>query len=557
MRKTLTAILCGCSLCGAPAFAVDMAVLAQFYGNGVHRFYAGDYQTAFADLTSAIDGGTEDPRAFYFRGLTMLSLGREPEANADFKKGAELEALDSTGFYQVGRSLERVQGGKRALLEKHRAAARVALYQKASETRKVRYEVAVRNEAEVISKIPPRKESPAAIIPAPIAAKAAGNTAANPEDPFSAPAAPAVVVPGTAAPAAADPFGPGDVVVTPKVPAAPTPVAPPAAEVDPFSTPPSPPPKQADPKSPPPTAPEQSDPFGTAPPPRSPKAPADGIPPPGIPADTTPIETAPAVPAPKVPATPPAVEAADPFGTAPAPTTPAPAVPPAVEAADPFGASPATPSAPKAPAPPAATEADPFGAAPAPATPAPVTPPAATPAPATPPSAAADPFGAAPPPATGNAALAEDPAPPNRLASLGRAFTGALGNSLRSAGDALPNLPSIPPLATGPGPRPVPPDSPPVDLVKPPVDLGRPRSLPPTADNPFDAAGTEPELKKEATTPDPNNPFDEPAPAAKAPAVPAPAVPTPAVPEPNPFDEAAPAKEAPKPVPSDDNPFDK
>jgi mono/diheme cytochrome c family protein len=54
--------------------------VAASYGAGVHAYYDGNYQTAYDALTAAIEAGTLDPRAYYFRGLTALKLGRLDEA---------------------------------------------------------------------------------------------------------------------------------------------------------------------------------------------------------------------------------------------------------------------------------------------------------------------------------------------------------------------------------------------------------------------------------------------------------------------------------------------
>ena len=79
--------------CTMPLAAQD-AVLGQLYGNGVHAYFGQDYIRAHELFTQAIDGHTQDPRAYYFRGLTMLKLGRPQEADNDFKAGAKLESRD-------------------------------------------------------------------------------------------------------------------------------------------------------------------------------------------------------------------------------------------------------------------------------------------------------------------------------------------------------------------------------------------------------------------------------------------------------------------------------
>ncbi|MDX1962705.1 MAG: tetratricopeptide repeat protein [Pirellulales bacterium] len=315
MRRNLAALLFGASLFAAPLCGADLAILGQYYGTGVHHYNAGNYLAAHEDLNAAITGGSEDPRAFYFRGLSLLNLGSENEAIADFKKGAELEALDSTGFYQVGRSLERVQGSRRLQLEKYRAAARVALYQKAQEARNQRYEVARGNEAAVLRNTPLAKERSATVAPTPLVAIPKGADQA---------AAPAAVVPAT--PMASDPFG---------SPAAEPATTTPMAE-DPFGTPAAEAPATPAPATPAPATPPAADnPFG------EPEAAA--------PATEVPATPAPATPA---PATPPAAD--NPFGepeaaapTTDVPATPAPATPPATDD-NPFDSSASAPATPPA-----------------------------------------------------------------------------------------------------------------------------------------------------------------------------------------------------------------
>ncbi|MFM7035222.1 MAG: hypothetical protein ACKOYJ_08590 [Planctomycetia bacterium] len=108
----------------ADAAAREDAILSTAYGHGVHAYYAGDFQQSYDQLTAAIEGGTKDPRAFYFRGLAAWKLGRLDEAEADFTSGAAHEA-GSQGNWPVARSLERIQGEPRLQLERHRVRARM------------------------------------------------------------------------------------------------------------------------------------------------------------------------------------------------------------------------------------------------------------------------------------------------------------------------------------------------------------------------------------------------------------------------------------------------
>ena len=120
------------ALIAPSAVAREEGVLAVAYGNGVHAYYAGDYQRSYEELSTTIEGGTHDPRAFYFRGLAALKLGRLDEAEADFALGANAEAA-GLGNWPVGRSLERIQGEPRLQLEKHRVRARMAALQQRRE----------------------------------------------------------------------------------------------------------------------------------------------------------------------------------------------------------------------------------------------------------------------------------------------------------------------------------------------------------------------------------------------------------------------------------------
>jgi len=137
------------SFCAVSASA-SSAVLGEEFGSGVHAYFAGDFIVAHERLTDVIDAGTQDPRAFYFRGLVYLKLGRGPEAEVDFRHGAELESKDLNRFYNVGKSLERVQGNDRVKLERFRVEARMAAMEHAEKIRKARYEAIRREEARVL-----------------------------------------------------------------------------------------------------------------------------------------------------------------------------------------------------------------------------------------------------------------------------------------------------------------------------------------------------------------------------------------------------------------------
>ena len=64
-RRTSLAVLALLLAWSAGASAQD-AILDQLYGSGVHNFYSGNYPQAIADLTESAQGGSKDPRVFYF-----------------------------------------------------------------------------------------------------------------------------------------------------------------------------------------------------------------------------------------------------------------------------------------------------------------------------------------------------------------------------------------------------------------------------------------------------------------------------------------------------------
>jgi hypothetical protein len=149
MRSLVVLVGALVSLTAATSNA-QQVVLGQLYGSGVHAYFAGDVAKAYDQLSAAITAGCTDPRAFYFRGLAYLKLGRDAEAVQDFRKGAELETKDLGRSYNVGRSLERVQGFARQKLETYRLDARLAALEDSERVRKVKFESIKREEERVL-----------------------------------------------------------------------------------------------------------------------------------------------------------------------------------------------------------------------------------------------------------------------------------------------------------------------------------------------------------------------------------------------------------------------
>jgi hypothetical protein len=465
VRKIVLVLGLAAILLPATTTQADDQIAGQFYGSGVHRYFSGDLRSAHADFTAAIQGGTDDPRPYYFRALTYSRLGRSSEAMADFAKGAELESADINGSYQVSKSLERVQGRSRLQLERYRVQARAVAFQRQEKQRRDRYAAAREFQRDRVQRAsaarpvdePAEQDTPPTIDPF----AEQGPAAAAPSDPFEqepAPAADTTDLQGAARNL--------------------TPPAPPANRgraADPFGAPAVQPAVQAE------RAVDSADPFGagaatttTAPPTRAEAPAARTAPPPPAAESTTPTDPfgAPAASSP----------AADPFGAGAAPptdaatpaeatTTPAGnAQPPA--ASDPFGAPAATTT----------DNADPFGPAD------PVTPPAGAPntsasTPTAPPAATAAPA---------NTAAAKSGATGGLFRSLGKAV------GLDSARGAAEGMVKSLPIGRGAaGTRAMPSGAPPARVIDmaPPANATAPSDpfgAPPAnnaapADDPFNA----------------------------------------------------------------------
>jgi hypothetical protein len=213
MFRRLVWLSAGLAWLTAGSLSADDAVVGQKYGAGVHAYFAGDYTTAYDQLTCAIQGGSKDPRVYYFRGLCYLNLGREPEAIQDFRVGAQQESHDVDKFYNVSKALERVQGSPRVQLETYRVGARMAAFQEAEQLRKDRYEAIQREESRVLRAEPlppPEPVTASTDKPAePAADPFAGvdNKPAKPEKKATPPAAAPAAKPPAAKPSAAKPAG--------------------------------------------------------------------------------------------------------------------------------------------------------------------------------------------------------------------------------------------------------------------------------------------------------------------------------------------------------------
>ena len=106
------------------AFAQSNPEAVQLYGQGVHQFNMNRYAEAIAYFDQAEGMETQDPRVFFYRGLSHYRLGDQAAAMADYEKAAAMEQTVAGRSYSVPKALERVQGPDRSVIERYRRAAK-------------------------------------------------------------------------------------------------------------------------------------------------------------------------------------------------------------------------------------------------------------------------------------------------------------------------------------------------------------------------------------------------------------------------------------------------
>jgi tetratricopeptide (TPR) repeat protein len=90
------------------------------YASGLRHYFARNYRAAEDDFARAVEYDNQDARYYYFLGLSRLTLGKNVDADADFRDGAQLERLNRPGREAVSSSLERVQGPPRQTVNGYR-----------------------------------------------------------------------------------------------------------------------------------------------------------------------------------------------------------------------------------------------------------------------------------------------------------------------------------------------------------------------------------------------------------------------------------------------------
>lgn len=91
------------------------------YREGIVARKAGDSSTALAKFDDAIKGNSEDPRPYYFRGITLAEMGRMEEARLAFNEGL-IREKSAKDIQLVNLALADVQGGIRQVIEEQTTA---------------------------------------------------------------------------------------------------------------------------------------------------------------------------------------------------------------------------------------------------------------------------------------------------------------------------------------------------------------------------------------------------------------------------------------------------
>jgi hypothetical protein len=125
-HKFAACLIVGCtSIVPLAARAQQFGAADTLYSNGVEAYFRGCSAEAESLFSSLMSVDPNDPRAFYFRALSLMRQGRADEARSDMEIGAQVEARSPHRF-DIGKMLERIQGPTRLMLEQYRSRARAS-----------------------------------------------------------------------------------------------------------------------------------------------------------------------------------------------------------------------------------------------------------------------------------------------------------------------------------------------------------------------------------------------------------------------------------------------
>lgn len=138
MRTRISALLLSFATLSASTMVYGQDPLDELYGQAVHSYFRGNLHHAEELLNEVINAGSQDPRAYYFRGLCQSTAGAIG-GMASFEQAAQME-MEGKKVVNVGKALERIQGPVRVEIEKIRTRARLASRARLLEMQRSKYE---------------------------------------------------------------------------------------------------------------------------------------------------------------------------------------------------------------------------------------------------------------------------------------------------------------------------------------------------------------------------------------------------------------------------------
>lgn len=106
------------SVAGAKPDVTKIAERA--FGEGLRAYFAGQYSDAQSSFRRAIQFQPEDARYHYLLGAALWVAGNRTDAEAELKKGQDLEAIGRPGPKSVSAVLEKIQGPARQAINSFR-----------------------------------------------------------------------------------------------------------------------------------------------------------------------------------------------------------------------------------------------------------------------------------------------------------------------------------------------------------------------------------------------------------------------------------------------------
>ncbi|MBC7354174.1 MAG: tetratricopeptide repeat protein [Thermogutta sp.] len=105
---------------------VSPQLASELFGRGSHFFWEGNYAQALELFDMGLGINPDDARLWYFKGFSEMALNRMDDAERSIVTAIVLHEK-SSNTREIAQSLERVQGRFRAVIEKLRPKAALAL----------------------------------------------------------------------------------------------------------------------------------------------------------------------------------------------------------------------------------------------------------------------------------------------------------------------------------------------------------------------------------------------------------------------------------------------